>query len=95
MNTGMPEVLRVRSPEEREEEEERRERERYKTRQEIIGKCRCEGNIVVEISFPFDPDSDFGSMRVGSPSAGRVERRECFCEKCGLLYKADVVKKGK
>jgi hypothetical protein len=83
---------------EREEEEKRQETERWKPKTEVIGVCHCNGKIVTHTTYTSQYNPMSGSIIIGTASRrqfSRVESMECFCQSCGIVYNADVVKKRK
>ncbi len=78
-------------------EKERQEKERYNPKKETEGTCHCGGDIVLLTTYPYEYTPGLGPD-FGPASAGRSRRvahKECYCEECGALYKADLVNKRK
>lgn len=70
---------------------EKEERERYKSTEEILGKCSpCGGDVVLKTEWRIAvPDSEIRSG--GNNPMRRIE--ECYCLGCGLVYTPRFFKK--
>jgi hypothetical protein len=74
----------------RQEEEKLQEAERWKPKTEVIGTCRCKGKIVEVTTYGYYLGP---SVAGGHRGISRPEEKECFCQSCGVMYNADIVKK--
>jgi len=80
----------------RQREKERKEREARENepKTEVIGRCVCNGDIVIETirTSEFNPESGPPIFGPGSRQQFRdVKSEKCFCFKCGLVYEPDIV----
>ena len=86
------------SLEESEAERKKQRAEKYKTRKEKIGTCECkkQGDILLVTSYTSEYNPRSGPFLYGRGSREQfrmVQRQECYCDACGAIYKAEVVKK--